>query len=118
MPFYPPNVAGWEAERWLNTGTWLARFNLCAQMIDDTRALKPAHAKPSEPTDPHRLAKQALDFWGAPSVGAATRRALVSYAKAAAVDAASESWEREQYPTLALNALRALVVASPDYQTC
>lgn len=118
MPFYPPNVAGWEAGRWLNTGTWLARFNLCAQMIDDSRALKPGAAKPSGSTDPHRLAKQALDFWGAPAVGTATRRALVSYAKAAAVDAASESWEREQYPTLALNALRALVVASPDYQTC
>ncbi len=27
-PFYPPNVAGWEMNRWLNTGTWLARFNL------------------------------------------------------------------------------------------
>ena len=48
----------------------------------------------------------------------ATRRALESYAKAAAVDAATASWEREQYPVLALNALRALVVASPDYQTC
>ena len=40
MPFYPPNVAGWEAERWLNTGTWLARFNLCSQMIDEKRVIK------------------------------------------------------------------------------
>ena len=40
MPFYPPNVAGWEASRWLNTGTWLARFNLSAQMIDERRAVE------------------------------------------------------------------------------
>jgi Protein of unknown function (DUF1800) len=117
MPFYPPNVAGWEADRWLNTGTWLARFNLCAQMVDDTRAVKPDGSGPSAPVDPRRLAAQALDFWGDPSVSRATHGALIAYAKSAAVDAASASWERQQYPALALGALRALVVASPDYQT-
>jgi len=116
-PFYPPNVGGWEAGRWLNTGTWLARFNLAARMIDDTRAVKPHDPKKRLLVDPNALAEQALAFWGAPSVSPATRRALVSYAKAAAVDAATESWEREQYPALALSALRALVVATPDYQT-
>jgi uncharacterized protein (DUF1800 family) len=117
MPFYPPNVAGWEADRWLNTGTWLSRFNLCAQMIDDARALKPSQTGRSVAADPRRLVTQALDFWGTPSLGRATRDALIAYAKSAAVDAASASWEREQYPTLATSALRALVVASPDYQT-
>jgi uncharacterized protein (DUF1800 family) len=119
MPFYPPNVAGWEADRWLNTGTWLARFNLAAQMIDDKRALKPKPSSTKHPAvaDPHALAKQALDFWGGPTVSPSTRAALVSYAKSAAIDAASESWEREQYPVLAVNGLRALVAATPDYQT-
>jgi uncharacterized protein (DUF1800 family) len=118
MPFYPPNVAGWEANRWLNTGTWLARFNLSSQMIDDRRALKPSSTKRAISADPRALTKQALAFWGEPTVSAETRGALVSYAKSAAVDAATASWEREQYPVLALNALRALVVATPDYQTC
>jgi len=36
----------------------------------------------------------------------------------AAIDSATADWEREQYPVLAVNALRALVVASPDYHTC
>jgi uncharacterized protein (DUF1800 family) len=117
MPFYPPNVAGWEAGRWLNTGTWLARFNLAAQMIDDKRAATTESAKGNVAANPRALAAQALAFWGRPTVSRATHTALVSYAKAAAVDAATESWEREQYPALALNALRALVVASPDYQT-
>ncbi len=118
MPFYPPNVAGWEASRWLNTGTWLARFNLAAQMIDERRALKPSAGKSTVSKDPHTLTNQALAFWGGPTVSPATRRALESYARSAAVEAATEPWEREQYPLLALNALRALVVVAPDYQTC
>jgi uncharacterized protein (DUF1800 family) len=118
-PFYPPNVAGWEANRWLNTGTWLARFNLAAQVIDEKRVLKSkANAKKAPaPADPHALTTQALAFWGSPSVSAATRGALTAYAKSAAVDAATATREREAYPTLALNALRSLVAASPDYQT-
>ena len=24
--FVPPNVAGWEDDRWLDTGTWRARW--------------------------------------------------------------------------------------------
>jgi uncharacterized protein (DUF1800 family) len=118
MPFYPPNVGGWEAGRWLNTGTWLARFNLAAQMIDEKRALKPNAAKRIASLDPHTLTKQALAFWGEPTMSRATHGALLSYAKSAAVDAATATWEREQFPALTLNALRALVVATPDYQTC
>jgi uncharacterized protein (DUF1800 family) len=117
-PFYPPNVGGWEAARWLNTGTWLARFNLAARMIGDARAVKPHDPKTKLVVDPKALTAQALAFWGSPTVSAATRRALVSYARSAAIDAPKASWQREQYATLALSALRALVPASPDYQTC
>ena len=118
-PFYPPNVGGWEAERWLNTGTWLARFNLTAQMVDDKRAVKAPKNPLKKPphVSPAALTEQALAFWGSPTVSPATRRTLNAYAKAAAVDAATADWERSQYPLLALGALRALVAASPDYQT-
>jgi hypothetical protein len=34
------------------------------------------------------------------------------------VDAASREWQREQFPVIALNALRSLVAATPDYHTC
>ena len=114
-PFYPPNVAG------LGSGP-LAEHRHLAGALQPRR---PGHRRP--PQDPRRgtssppirapLTAKALAFWGSPTVGRATRAALVSYAKAAAVDAANERWEREQYPALTLGALRALVVASPDYQT-
>jgi uncharacterized protein (DUF1800 family) len=116
MPFYPPNVSGWDATQWLNTGTWQARFNLTAEMIGQSRVLNPS--KDTVTADPKKMTGLAIDFWGRPSVSASTQAALRGYATAAAVTSASAQWEREQYPVLALNALRALVVASPDYQTC
>lgn len=115
-PFYPPNVAGWDATRWLNTGTWQARFNLTADMIGQQRALDPAKDKVK--AEPKAMTRRALAFWGAPQISASTLRALRGYAEAAAIGAATADWERQQYPALAENALRALIVASPDYQTC
>jgi uncharacterized protein (DUF1800 family) len=117
-PFYPPNVAGWEPERWLNTGTWQARFNLSALMIDEKRSLQAgkSHAKLSP--DPAELTRKAIAFWGSPTLSKQTVATLRSYAKAAGTDVAKESWEREQFPLLALGGLRALVPATPDYQTC
>jgi len=116
MPFYPPNVAGWDATRWLNTGTWQARFNLTADMIGQKRALDPSKNKVE--ANPKAMTKRALAFWGAPQISGGTLRVLHGYAQAAAVGAATADWERQQYPALAENALRALIVASPDYQTC
>jgi uncharacterized protein (DUF1800 family) len=115
MPFYPPNVAGWDATRWLNTDTWLARFNLTAEMIKPTRALQPGKVKLK--ADPAAMTKHAIDFWGGPLLSSPTRAALRDYARAA-LDSATADWERQQYPALAVNALRALVVSSPDYHAC
>ena len=116
-PFYPPNVAGWEMNRWLNTGTWLARFNLSSQVIDEKRALNP-NSKLKVTSDPAKLVQQATEFWGSPTISPRTQGALQTYAKQAAVDAASEKWEKEAFPVLTLNALRALVASTPDYHTC
>ena len=115
MPFYPPNVSGWDATRWLNTDTWLARFNLTNQMIKPARVLNPAKAKVAP--DPHAMTRQAIAFWGGPTLSPATHDALHSYARAA-IASATADWERQQYPALIVNGLRALVVASPDYQAC
>jgi uncharacterized protein (DUF1800 family) len=116
LPFYPPNVAGWDATRWLNTGTWLARFNLASSMIGEQRALVPELAKDAVPVQARALVEEACAFWGSPTLSAATQGVLLAYA-AAAVGAATHQWQSEQFPVLALNALRTLVVATPDYHT-
>ena len=115
-PFYPPNVAGWDATRWLNTATWQARFNLTSEMIAAKHVLDPAKTKVK--ADPRALTEQAIAFWGKPTLSAQTLQALRSYATSAAIDAATASWEDEQFPVLTINALRSLVVASPDYHAC
>jgi len=115
MPFYPPNVAGWDATRWLNTDTWLARFNLTNEMIKPPRVLNPDKAKVKH--DPHAMTREAIAFWGSPTISAPTQAALRSYA-AQAMASATADWERQQYPALIVNGLRALVVASPDYHAC
>ncbi len=117
LPFYPPNVSGWDATRWLNTGTWLARFNLAASVIGEQRALVPAVARESVPSEAQALVEEASAFWGAPPLSEATRRVLLAYAQAA-VGAATHPEQRETFSVLALNGLRALVTASPDYHTC
>ena len=84
MPFYPPNVAGWDATQWLNTDTWLARFNLVAEMIKPARVLQPGKAKVT--ADPAAMTREAIAFWGKPTLSAATQRALRSYASSALDD--------------------------------
>ena len=115
MPFYPPNVSGWDMTQWLNTDTWLARFNLVSQMIKQGRVLQPGKAKVKP--DAAAMTREAVAFWGRPSLSDATHAALRSYADAA-MRTATASWEREQYPALVVNALRALVTVAPDYQSC
>ena len=115
MPFYPPNVAGWDATRWLNTDTWLSRFNLTSQMIQRSDVLDPAKAKVK--SEPRAMTRAAIAFWGGPTLTPATHDALDAYARAAMATATAD-WERQQYPVLIVNALRALVVASPDYHAC
>jgi uncharacterized protein (DUF1800 family) len=115
-PFYPPNVGGWDPTQWLNTATWLGRFNLTSQMIVPKQVLNPSTDKVAG--NARELTEHAIDFWGRPTLSKATVAALRSYAQTAGFDAATAKWEAEQYPVIALNALRALVVASPDYQAC
>ncbi len=88
MPFYPPNVAGWDATRWLNTDTWSARFNLTSADDRGRRAsLDPGKAKVK--ADPRQLTREAIAFWGKPTLSPATVDALHAYARSAAVDAAT-----------------------------
>jgi uncharacterized protein (DUF1800 family) len=110
--FRPPNVAGWDDERWLDTATFLARWNLAG------RVLRPTVLKTSTPApfDADVLVKRALAYWGEPPLTDATRRSLHAFAVRALADA-NANWKRTQYPPLIENALRHLIAVSPDLQT-
>ena len=110
--FYPPNVAGWDDDRWLDTASFLARWNIAGHV------LRPAVLETSEkgPLDADKLLERALAFWGTPPLTSTTRRALKSFATRAVADA-DQRWKKAQYPALIENALRHLIAISPDLQT-
>ncbi|HSX21904.1 MAG TPA: DUF1800 domain-containing protein, partial [Gaiellaceae bacterium] len=111
--FYPPNVAGWDDTRWLDTATWRGRWWIV------TYVLKPYAIDPgtgSQPYDAQALLDSALAFWNEPPLGDATKGALLAFAQNALGDAAKTSWKRKQYPVMAQNALRHLIAVSPELQ--
>jgi uncharacterized protein (DUF1800 family) len=112
--FYPPNVAGWDDARWLDTATWRGRWHIATYVLRPY-ALDPDKA--SQPYDPQALLDGALDFWNKPQLSNETRAALLSFAQSALADAGKVSWKRRQYPVMTQNALRHLIAVSPDMQT-
>jgi uncharacterized protein (DUF1800 family) len=111
--FYPPNVAGWNDERWLDTATYLARWDIAG------RVTRPAALDPSKvqaPFDAEKLLDRALGFWGHPQLSAGTKRVLRAYTERALARADS-NWKRRSFPPLIENSLRHLIAVSPDLQT-
>jgi uncharacterized protein (DUF1800 family) len=111
--FYPPNVSGWNDDRWLDTATFRARWQIAGHV------LRPAVLdikKHKAPLDADKLVDRALAFWGNPTLTAATRRSLRRFAKSA-LGTAKSSWKQKEYPVLTENALRHLIAVSPDLQT-
>ena len=113
--FMPPNVAGWDDERWLDTATFRGRW-FTANQAGQAFSVTDKQAG-SISGDPQKLVAAAIAFWGSPTIRPATRAALLEFARRAMGDA-NHAWKRKSYPVLVTNALRQLVAMSPDLQTC
>ena len=111
--FYPPNVAGWDDSRWLDTATWRGRWWI-AQYVLDRYALDPG--KTAKPYDADKLLADALGFWRKPPLEQRTQNALRSFARNALADARAEKWKQQQYPPMVVNALRHLIATAPEMQ--
>jgi len=112
--FYPPNVAGWDDTRWLDTATFRARWEIAAYAIRP-RVLKD-NAK-HVPHDPHKLLHRAEAVFGHPTLTGQTEATLTRFARRAMADANAD-WKKRSYPPLVENALRQLLATAPDLQTC
>ena len=112
--FRPPNVAGWNEDRWLDTSTFRGRWiaaNLIAgfDVVDD-------EAPYDESEGPKLAVRRALNFWGGPTLSRGTRKELERYASAVQ-SVATEDWQQSTFRALRQNGLRMLVATSPDMQT-
>jgi uncharacterized protein (DUF1800 family) len=112
--FMPPNVSGWDDERWLDTATFHGRWEV-ANYASMPYALTDKQAA-SLPAEPKALVEHAIKFWGSPTLRPETRAALVSFATKAMGDA-DQKWKKTSYRFLTANALRQLIAVSPDLQT-
>jgi uncharacterized protein (DUF1800 family) len=114
--FYPPNVSGWNDQRWLDTSTFKARWDLAGRVLKK-HSFDPEKArKGSAPADPESLVDKAAAFWGV-QLTAQTRGALLDYAQKTMGAAIADDNRQRAFPPMAFNALRHLVAASPEMQT-
>jgi uncharacterized protein (DUF1800 family) len=119
--FYPPNVAGWDDDAWLDTGTFRGRWNIARYATDDA-LLDPGDDKlveawPIDETPEQALAK-VLAFWGNPSVSSTSKAVLLDFARTVGNQADSAKWKKQPYRVMRQNAMRTLFAMSPDHQTC
>jgi uncharacterized protein (DUF1800 family) len=108
--FWPPDVSGWNDRRWLDTNTALMRWSLAGQVfLGDTFGGTQATSYDADET-PEEAVDAALALWANPTISAATRAALVSFAKKYEGSSLVKA-ERQ-------NVLRQLIPNLPDYHTC
>jgi len=108
--YYPPDVSGWDDKRWLNTTTMLGRWSLVVNaLLGDVVSVTSA-TYPAETAD--QAVATARAFWGDPGLSDACVAELRSFASGAIPFSAASRLHAQRQ-----NALRQLIVTSPDYQT-
>ncbi len=115
--FYPPNVAGWDDSRWLDTNSFRGRWSIANTALEKVSLGDRKRKKgPKVPNDPEAIVKGALAVLGNPTIRPETRSELLAFARGSLKDATG--WKAESYPPLVANAVRQLLATSPDLQTC
>jgi uncharacterized protein (DUF1800 family) len=113
--FYPPDVSGWDDSRWLDTATVRGRFELVSRALSG-RVLTGDAVDDYDATETPQTAVAAARAWaGAPSLSPETVSVLTGFAANAL--AGATGWQQSTYRGLRQNALRQLILASPDWQT-
>ena len=115
--FYPPNVAGWNESRWLDTSTFRGRWYLSTYAAEP-RAIEPSRKHAADATSAKDVVDRAHAFWGRPELTSTTRRLLESFTRNAIAAGGKSEDQRAANAVLAENACRQLIAVSPDFQTC
>ena len=115
--FYPPNVAGWDDARWLDTSTMRARWHFVTYLQDgheiEVWPEKKRHAY-SDDEGSKEAVNRALAYWDWPPLTERHRRELISFASKC-LPRRQKEWERSPYRAMRQNALRHLLAVSPDF---
>ena len=112
--FYPPNVSGWDDERWLDTNTMRARWLIATAVQDDT-AIDVWDDPYDGAEQPLAAFDSALEAWDYPPLRQEQHGELLDYANNAWATA-PPSWGQDNYRAARQNALRQLIATCPDMQ--
>jgi len=112
--FWPPNVAGWDDTRWLDTSRMRARWNTVDVVLDgiSVDAWEPEVPYSTTETPEEALAR-ALAAWGNPELRPEHWGELLAFAQRAE-SLITAKWQKGPYRALRLNALLQLIGVSPD----
>ena len=111
--FYPPNVSGWNDSGWLDTSTIRGRWHVGYYVLDPYEVQSSGY---STTETPQEALDAALAFWDRPTLTSETRDELLRFATAC-IPPTLASWELGRMRAYRQNALRHLIIASPDFQT-
>jgi uncharacterized protein (DUF1800 family) len=114
--FAPPNVAGWNYARWVDTATWMGRFTGLNTLLNGHELKDSGDATYPTTEGPEEALQQALQFWGSPVLSNTTTQSLLKFGRDVE-GKATEQWQAVTYRILRQNGLRALIASSPDLQT-
>jgi uncharacterized protein (DUF1800 family) len=113
--FYPPDVSGWDDSRWLDTSTIRGRWEVVSRALAGRELTGDAVDDYDVNETPETAVAVARAWAGDPDLSAETVQLLTAFAANALAGAAG--WQLRTYRGLRQNALRHLILASPDYQT-
>jgi uncharacterized protein (DUF1800 family) len=113
--FYPPDVSGWDDSRWLDTSTIRGRFDVVSRALADFVLEGDAVDDYDETETPEAAVAAARAWAGDPGLTSETVALLTAFAADALAGAGG--WQLSTYRGLRQNALRQLILASPDCQT-
>jgi uncharacterized protein (DUF1800 family) len=111
--FNPPNVAGWDESRWLDTSTLRGRWNAAALLVHRNEADTDGYDTAETPA---QAVSRAIAFWGNPTLTSTTVSQLTAFAQRVQA-AITANWQQSAYRALRQNALRLLIATSPDMET-
>ena len=113
-PFDPPNVSGWDEERWLDTSSYRGRWAAATQLTRDETVEDDGYDTTETPA---QALDRALSYWGNPELSTVTRDRLVAFGRDVE-DRITSGWQEDTYRALRQNALRILIATAPDMQAC
>jgi uncharacterized protein (DUF1800 family) len=119
--FYPPNVAGWDFTRWLDTSTAKARWEIASYVTAKTYPNPwpgKGEAHYSETEEPGEAMASAMSYWAQPTLSGETQQSIAAYAQSCLQAMTLAKWQRSPYRAMRQNALRMLIATSPEMQTC